>query len=45
LRAAAGAGIGWNSPFGPISVDISKAFLKESFDDVQTIRFSFGARF
>ncbi|MEE2970039.1 MAG: outer membrane protein assembly factor BamA [Pseudomonadota bacterium] len=45
LRAAAGAGIGWDSPFGPISVDISRAFLKESFDDDQTVRFSFGTRF
>jgi outer membrane protein insertion porin family len=45
LRAAAGVGIGWNSPFGPISVDVSRAFLKESFDDDQTVRFSFGTRF
>jgi outer membrane protein insertion porin family len=45
LRASAGLGVGWNSPFGPISVDFAKAFLKESFDDVQTVRFSFGARF
>lgn len=45
LRAAAGVGIGWNSPFGPISVDVSKTLLKESFDEVQTVRFSFGTRF
>lgn len=45
LRAAAGVGIGWNSPFGPISVDISKVLMKESFDQIQTVRFSFGTRF
>jgi len=45
VRAAAGVGIGWNSPFGPISVDVSKTLLKESFDEVQTVRFSFGTRF
>ena len=45
LRAAVGVGIGWNSPFGPLSVDVSKALLKESFDEDQTVRFSFGTRF
>lgn len=45
LRAAIGAGIGWKSPFGPVSIDLSRTLLKESFDDVQTVKFSFGTRF
>lgn len=45
LRAAVGVGISWNSPFGPIAVDISKALKKEDFDETEIVRFDFGARF
>lgn len=45
MRASAGVGIGWSSPFGPIRVDFARAFLKEDFDDTELIRFSFGTRF
>ncbi len=45
LRASAGAGLGWNSPFGPINIDIAEALLKEDFDVTQMVRFSFGTRF
>ena len=45
LRASAGTGLGWNSPFGPISIDLAQAFLKEDFDETQIVRFSFGTRF
>lgn len=45
LRAAAGVGIGWKSPFGPIRIDFSRAFLKETYDETQTIRFNFGTQF
>ena len=45
LRASAGVGIAWSSPFGPIRVDLAKAFLKEEFDDTQILSFSFGTRF
>jgi len=44
-RAAAGAGIAWASPFGPIRIDFAQAFLKEDYDKTQLIRFSFGTRF
>ena len=30
LRASAGVGLSWLSPLGPIAVDLSQAFLKES---------------
>lgn len=45
LRASAGIGISWISPLGPIRVDISEPFLKESFDKTQIVRFDFGTRF
>lgn len=45
LRAAAGFGVAWSSPFGPIRIDFAEPFLKEDFDDTEVIRFSFGTRF
>lgn len=45
LRAAAGVGLGWKSPFGPIRIDFSQAFMKETYDETETIRFNFGTRF
>ncbi len=45
LRAAVGFGLGWRSPFGPIRIDFSQAFLKEDYDETETIRFNFGTRF
>lgn len=45
LRATAGVGVSWRSPFGPIRVDVAEPFMKESFDDVEQLRFSFGTKF
>ncbi len=45
LRAAAGIGLAWKSPFGPIRIDFSHAFMKETFDETETVRFNFGTRF
>ncbi len=45
LRAGAGFGIAWKSPFGPIRVDIAQPILKEKLDEKETFRFSFGTRF
>ena len=45
LRASAGFGVSYGSPFGPILIDIGFPLLKEDFDDTEVIRFSFGARF
>ncbi|MEO1190153.1 MAG: outer membrane protein assembly factor BamA [Pseudomonadota bacterium] len=44
-RASAGAGISWESPFGPIVVDLAWAYIKEDFDETEVFRFSFGTRF
>ena len=45
LRVGVGVGFGWQSPFGPLRIDIAKAVLKEDFDKTETFRFSFGTRF
>ncbi len=45
LRASAGIGVSWDSPFGPISVDLGRAILKEDHDELETFRVSFGTRF
>jgi outer membrane protein insertion porin family len=45
IRASAGVGILWTSPFGPIRVDFAHAFAKQDEDMTETMRFSFGTRF
>lgn len=45
LRASAGAGVAWSSPFGPIRIDFARAYLKETYDEDELVRFSFGTRF
>ena len=45
LRGAVGFGISWQSPVGPFTIDFAKAFLKETFDKTETIRFDLGTRF
>ena len=45
IRASVGFGILWNSPLGPLRLDIAKALLKESYDKEQLIRFGASTRF
>jgi len=45
IRLSAGVGISWSSPFGPISVILSQAILKESYDKVETVSFGLGTKF
>lgn len=45
LRASAGVGLAWTSPFGPIRIDFAKAYIKEDEDEDEIIRFDFGTRF
>ena len=45
LRAAAGIGLSWLSPFGPVKVYLSKAILKENYDKKEIFRFSFGTTY
>jgi outer membrane protein insertion porin family len=45
VRASAGASILWNSPLGPLRLDIAKAFLKKDYDSEQLIRFGASTKF
>ena len=45
IRASAGVSIIWNSPLGPLRLDIAKAFMKKAFDDEQLIRFGASTKF
>jgi outer membrane protein insertion porin family len=45
VRASVGAGIIWDSPFGPIRVDYAIPLNKDPNDRVQELRFSGGTKF
>ncbi|MCB2082279.1 MAG: outer membrane protein assembly factor BamA [Rickettsiales bacterium] len=45
IRTSVGMGVAWASPLGPIRIDFAHAINKESFDETEVIRFSFGTRF
>ncbi|MEX2034406.1 MAG: BamA/TamA family outer membrane protein, partial [Xanthobacteraceae bacterium] len=45
VRASVGAGIIWNSPFGPLRFDYAFPLLKQSYDRVQQFRFGGGTKF
>ena len=45
IRAAAGFGLIWKSPMGPLGVDFAEPLAKESYDKLEQFRFNFGTRF
>jgi outer membrane protein insertion porin family len=45
FRASVGAGLIWQSPFGPLRLDVAYPLMKESFDETELVRFSIGTRF
>jgi outer membrane protein insertion porin family len=45
IRSSVGAGVIWQSPFGPIRIDYAFPLTKEPFDRTQNLRFSGGTRF
>jgi outer membrane protein insertion porin family len=44
-RVSVGAGISWQSPFGPIILDLGFAVVDEPFDKTELVNFSFGTQF
>ena len=44
-RLTVGIGVNWNSPFGPLRIDIAKAILKQKGDDDKLITFNVGTQF
>jgi len=45
IRLAPGLGLSWRSPMGPILLDFGFPVLKESYDNIEYVRVSFGTRF
>ena len=45
IRMSAGVSIDWNSPFGPVRIDIAEAILREEYDETEAFRFSAGGQF
>jgi outer membrane protein insertion porin family len=45
LRASIGAGLIWQSPFGPLRFDLAYPLAKADYDEKEYFRFSFGTRF
>ncbi len=44
-RLTVGIGVNWNSPFGPLRIDIAKAIVKQKGDDDKLITFNVGTQF
>jgi outer membrane protein insertion porin family len=44
-RISVGAGVNWNSPFGPFRIDIAKAITKSPGDDTKLFSFNVGTAF
>ncbi|MBD8679562.1 outer membrane protein assembly factor BamA [Sphingomonas sp. CFBP 13720] len=44
-RLSIGIGVNWNSPFGPLRIDLAKALLSQPGDDKKLITFNVGTQF
>ncbi len=44
-RVSVGIGVNWNSPFGPLRIDLATALLKQEGDDTKTFSFNVGTQF
>jgi len=45
IRASAGVGVSWSSPFGLVRLDLAMPYLKQDYDKTEHVHFSFGTRF
>ena len=44
-RLSVGIGVNWNSPFGPLRIDVAKALLTQPGDDKKLVTFNVGTQF
>ena len=44
-RLSVGFGVNWNSPFGPLRIDVARALLSQPGDDKKLITFNVGTQF
>jgi outer membrane protein insertion porin family len=45
IRASIGAGVLWQSPFGPLRLEAAYPIIREKYDEKEWFRFSVGTRF
>ncbi len=45
LRASIGAGVIWQSPFGPLRFEVAYPLMQAAYDETEWFRFSVGTRF
>ncbi|WP_121076993.1 outer membrane protein assembly factor BamA [Sphingomonas trueperi] len=44
-RISVGFGVNWNSPFGPLRIDVAKALVSQPGDDKKLVTFNVGTQF
>ena len=44
-RVSVGIGVNWNSPFGPLRIDLAKALVTQPGDDKKLVTFNVGTQF
>jgi outer membrane protein insertion porin family len=44
-RLSVGFGVNWNSPFGPLRIDVAKVLLSAPGDDTKLVTFNVGTQF
>ena len=44
-RLSVGVGVNWNSPFGPLRIDVAKAILSQEGDETKIFSFNVGTQF
>jgi len=44
-RLSIGVGVNWNSPFGPLRIDVAKALIKQEGDETKFFSFNVGTQF
>jgi outer membrane protein insertion porin family len=44
-RIGVGTGLIWESPLGPVNIDLGYPILRQSYDKIEIFRFNFGTRF
>ena len=45
IRVSSGVGVSWDSPLGPIGLDVGFPIVKEDFDETEMVHVNFGTRF
>ena len=45
IRVSSGVGLTWQSPFGPLGIDLALPLVKENYDEEEIFRINFGTRF